>query len=42
MHGTFGRGKGNWCSEPPDTVTKGCFLSDRIDRSQVGDDLFAH
>lgn len=42
MCGTFGCGKGNWCSEPPDTVTKGCLLSDRIDRLQVGDDLFDH
>lgn len=24
------------------TLAKECFLSERIDRSQVGDDLFAH
>jgi len=42
MHGTFGHGKGNWCSEPPGAVTKGSFLSDRTDVSQAGDDLFAH
>lgn len=25
MHGTFGCGKGNGCSEPPGAVTKGVF-----------------
>lgn len=36
MHGTFECGK--W-REPPGAMTKGCFLSGRIHRAQVGDDL---